>query len=102
MVGEFFVGCTRSNSRVFKAPLQSQVEEFSILLGSEPINAAKLPGVQQNTAVGIEDLGHPESVFDALRITDRSMIAEDNRVRFMNERDNCLGEFLSSRTLVGS
>ena len=101
MVGEFFVGRVGGDSRVFKAPLQSQVEEFSILLGSEPVNAAQLPSVEQNPAVGIKDLGHPESVLDVFRITYRPMVAENNRVRLMDERDNCLGEFLSSGTLVG-
>ena len=75
-------------ARIVEAELLLQIEQFDRLTFIEIRHPAELLRQQQNSAVGVEDLGLPICLFNGLADRHRAVVGEDDRVDSIGQEWN--------------
>lgn len=97
MIGQIVVGTAEFNPRIAKAPLLTQVDQFSHLFAVEITGRGQNPRIDENTAICVEDFGKPVTPFEPHAIADNAMIRQHDDVGAVNEGDDRFSECAGAR-----
>ena len=79
-------------ARIVEAQLLLEVQQLARLLLVEVLNIAKLLGEQQDSTVGVKNLGLPIRFRQIFAKADRAVVLKDDRICRVQERRDSISE----------